>query len=52
MTSRLALGLRARLEQSRKRYTAAHLRIFRFRFSGQDFRPKIRLNGEPLKLGN
>jgi exodeoxyribonuclease VII large subunit len=36
MTSRLALGLRARLEQSRKRYTAAHLRIFRF-----DFRAKI-----------
>ena len=36
MTSRLALGLRAGLEQSRKRYTAAHLRIFRF-----DFRAKI-----------
>src|SRR5229473_1915050 len=36
MTSRLALGLRARLEQSRKRFTAAHLRIMSF-----DFRSKI-----------
>jgi len=36
MTSRLALGLRARLEQSRKRFTAAHLRIASF-----DFRVKI-----------
>jgi exodeoxyribonuclease VII large subunit len=36
MTSRLALGLRARLEQSRKRLTAAHLRIASF-----DFRMKI-----------
>jgi len=36
MTARLALGLRARLEQSRKRFTAAHLRIASF-----DFRVKI-----------
>jgi exodeoxyribonuclease VII large subunit len=36
MTSRLALGLRARLEQSRKRFTAAHLCIASF-----DFRVKI-----------
>jgi exodeoxyribonuclease VII large subunit len=36
MTSRLALGLRARLEQSRKRFTALHLRIAAF-----DFRVKI-----------
>jgi exodeoxyribonuclease VII large subunit len=36
MTSRLATGLRARLEQSRKRFTAAHLRISSF-----DFRMKI-----------
>src|SRR5246127_1903224 len=36
MTARLALGLRARLEQSRKRFTLAHLRIARF-----DFRMKI-----------
>jgi exodeoxyribonuclease VII large subunit len=36
MTSRLALGLRGRLEQSRKRFTAAYLRIASF-----DFRAKI-----------
>jgi exodeoxyribonuclease VII large subunit len=36
MTSRLALGLRARLELSRKRFTALHLRIATF-----DFRVKI-----------
>jgi len=36
MTSRLALGLRARLEQSRKRFTALQLRIATF-----DFRVKI-----------
>jgi exodeoxyribonuclease VII large subunit len=36
MTSRLALGLRARLDQSRKRFTALHLRIATF-----DFRVKI-----------
>jgi exodeoxyribonuclease VII large subunit len=34
--SRLALGLRARLQQSRRRFTAAHLRIVTF-----DFRVKI-----------
>jgi exodeoxyribonuclease VII large subunit len=36
MTSRLALGLRAQLEKSRKRFTAAHLQIMSF-----DFRVKI-----------
>jgi exodeoxyribonuclease VII large subunit len=36
MTSRLAQGLRARLEQSRKRFTTAHVRIVSF-----DFRTKI-----------
>jgi exodeoxyribonuclease VII large subunit len=36
LTARVALGLKARLEQSRKRFTAAHLRITRF-----DFRVKI-----------
>src|SRR6266436_2207700 len=36
LTSRVALGLKARLEQSRKRFTAAHLRIASF-----DFRVKI-----------
>ncbi len=51
MTSRLALGLRARLEQSRKRFTAAHLRIASF-----DFRVKIgvfrlRLERRTAELG-
>src|SRR5207237_9963504 len=32
LTSRVALGLKARLEQSRKRFTLAHLRIARFAF--------------------
>src|SRR5947208_621030 len=36
MTARLALGLRARLDQSRKRFAVAHLRIASF-----DFRVKI-----------
>jgi len=36
MTARLALGLRAQLEKSRKRFTAAHLRVMSF-----DFRSKI-----------
>ena len=36
LTSRVALGLKARLDQSRKRFTAAHLRIASF-----DFRMKI-----------
>ena len=36
LTSRLALGLRANIQQSRKRFTTAHLRIVSF-----DFRMKI-----------
>lgn len=36
LTSRLALGLRSRMELSRKRLTTAHLRIARF-----DFRAKV-----------
>jgi exodeoxyribonuclease VII large subunit len=36
LTARLAQGLRARLEQSRKRFTTAHLRIVSF-----DFRPRM-----------
>ena len=35
MTSRLALGLRARLEQSRRRFTVTHLRIVSFDFHKQ-----------------
>lgn len=51
MTSRLALGLRARLEQSRKRYTAAHLRIFRFDFRARISALKIRLERRSTELG-
>jgi exodeoxyribonuclease VII large subunit len=42
MTSRLALGLRARLEQSRKRFTATHLRIVSFDFHKQIVRLRNR----------
>jgi len=51
MTSRLALGLRARLEQSRKRYTAAHLRIFRFDFRARISALRIRLERRTTELG-
>ncbi len=51
MTSRLALGLRARLEQSRKRYTAAHLRIFRFDFRARISVLRIRLERRATELG-
>ena len=51
MTSRLALGLRARLEQSRKRYTAAHLRIFRFDFRVRISALRIRLERQSVELG-
>jgi len=48
LTSRLALGLKARLETSRRRFTVAHLRIARF-----DFRAKIAaLRRGFEKLGN
>src|SRR5882724_6866157 len=50
MTSRLALGLRARLEQSRKRYTAAHLRIFRFDFRARISALRIRLERHAAEL--
>ena len=51
MTSRLALGLRARLEQSRKRYSAAHLRIFRFDFRARISALRIRLERRSTELG-
>jgi exodeoxyribonuclease VII large subunit len=35
LTSRVAQGLRARLEHSRRRFTAAHLRVRSFDFSGK-----------------
>jgi exodeoxyribonuclease VII large subunit len=44
MTSRLALGLRARLEQSRKRFNVTHLRIVSFDFHKQIVRRRNRTN--------
>jgi exodeoxyribonuclease VII large subunit len=51
LTSRLALGLRARLEQSHRRYTAAHLRIFRFDFRARISALRIRLERLSVELG-
>src|SRR3984893_14090407 len=44
MTSRLALGLRARLEQSRKRFYVTHLRNASFDFNKQIVRLRNRTN--------
>jgi exodeoxyribonuclease VII large subunit len=51
MTSRLALGLRARLEQSRKRFTAAHLRIVSFDFRVKISAFRLRLEKRAAELG-
>lgn len=51
MTSRLALGLRARLEQSRKRFTAAHLRIASFDFRVKIAAFRLRLEKRSADLG-
>jgi exodeoxyribonuclease VII large subunit len=51
MTSRLALGLRARLEQSRKRFTAAHLRIVSFDFRVKIAAFRLRLEKRSADLG-
>jgi exodeoxyribonuclease VII large subunit len=51
MTSRLALGLRARLEQSRKRLTAAHLRIVSFDFRMKIAAFRLRLERRAAELG-
>src|SRR6202521_3152489 len=51
MTSRLALGLRARLEQSRKRFTAAHLRIASFDFRVKIAAFRLRLEKSTAELG-
>src|SRR5277367_720707 len=51
MTSRLALGLRARLEQSRKRFTAAHLRIASFDFRVKIAAFRLRLEKRAAELG-
>jgi len=51
MTSRLALGLRARLELSRKRFTAAHLRIVSFDFRVKISAFRLRLEKRAADLG-
>lgn len=51
MTSRLATGLRARLEQSRKRFTAAHLRISSFDFRMKIAALRLRLQKNSASLG-
>ena len=51
MTSRLALGLRARLGQSRKRFTAAHLRIASFDFRVKISAFRLRLERRSADLG-
>jgi exodeoxyribonuclease VII large subunit len=51
LTSRLALGLRARLEQSRKRFTAAHLRIVSFDFRVKIAAFRLRLERRAADLG-
>jgi exodeoxyribonuclease VII large subunit len=51
MTSRLALGLRARLEQSRKHFTALHLRIATFDFRVKISAFRLRLEKRSADLG-
>ncbi|HXM97017.1 MAG TPA: exodeoxyribonuclease VII large subunit [Candidatus Dormibacteraeota bacterium] len=51
MTSRLATGLRARLEHSRKRFTAAHLRISSFDFQRKIAALHLRLEKRAVELG-
>jgi len=51
MTSRLALGLRARLEQSRKRCNAVHLRIASFDFRAKIAAFRLRLEKRAADLG-
>jgi exodeoxyribonuclease VII large subunit len=51
MTSRLALGLRARLEQSRKRFTALHLRVATFDFRVKISAFRLRLEKRSADLG-
>ncbi len=51
MTARLALGLRARLEQSRKRFNTAHLRIISFDFRARIAAFRLRLERRAADLG-
>jgi exodeoxyribonuclease VII large subunit len=51
LTSRVATGLRARLEQSRKQFTAAHLQIIRFDFRMKIAALRLRLDKRSVELG-
>ena len=51
LTARVALGLKARLEQSRKRFTAAHLRIASFDFRMKLAALRLRLESRSAELG-
>jgi len=51
LTSRVALGLKARLEQSRKRFIAAHLWITRFDFRMKIAALRLRLDRRSVELG-
>jgi exodeoxyribonuclease VII large subunit len=51
MTSRLALGLRAQLETSRKRFAAAHVRIIGFDFRVKIAAFRLRLEKRSAELG-
>jgi len=51
LTSRVALGLRARLDQSRKRFTAAHLQIASFDFRMKIAALRLRLEKRSVELG-
>jgi exodeoxyribonuclease VII large subunit len=51
LTSRVALGLKARLEQSRKRFTLAHLGIARFDFRMKIAALRLRLDKRSVELG-
>src|SRR5215472_5903741 len=51
MIARLALGLRARLEHSRKRFTVAHLRIVSFDFRVKIAAFRLRLERRAADLG-
>ena len=51
LTSRLATGLRARLEHSRKRFSAAHLQIARFDFRMKIAALRLRLDKRSVELG-
>jgi exodeoxyribonuclease VII large subunit len=52
MTARLTHGLRARVEQSRKRFTGAHVRIVTFDFRAKMNAMRRRVDAHEARLGN